>query len=228
MTRIGLLLFPQMTVQDLIGPYEVFCNVPDTRVDLVWHTLEPVQTEHGLLLTPTATCDAIEKLDVLCVPGGDGVTPLLEHAPTLSFIQRMAAQAQYVTSVCTGALLLGAAGLLKGRKATTYWSAMSMLPAFGAIPVHERVVQDGHVITGGGVTAGIDFGLYLVAQMAGPDVAQAIQLGLEYNPAPPFDAGHPSRARPEIVKLVEMVTAEAQQRRWEVIQRVTAGKDAPC
>lgn len=223
MTCIGLLLFPQMTVQDLIGPYEVFSHMPDTQVDVIWHTLAPVRTEHGLLLTPTATFEAIDTLDVLCVPGGDGVTPLLEHAPTIDFIRRVAGTASYVTSVCTGALLLGAAGLLKGRQATTHWTSMAMLEAFGATPVNERVVQDGNVITGGGVTAGIDFGLYMAARMVGPDIAQAIQLALEYNPAPPFDAGHPSRARAEVVKLVEMVAAQPQARRWEIVRRVGAG-----
>ena len=218
MTRIGLLLFPQMTLLDLTGPYEVFCRLPDTQVDLIWHTLDPVVTEHGLPLTPTATCDAVEHLDVLCVPGGYGVTPLLNDAPTIGFIQRVASDARYVTSVCTGALLLGAAGVLKGRLAATHWASMEMLSAFGATPMHERVVHDGRVITGGGVTAGIDLALHLAAELHGRDLAEAIQLGIEYNPAPPFDAGHPSRARPELVAMVRQRMDEAQKRRWTLVQ----------
>ena len=221
MTRIGLLLFPQMTLLDLTGPYEVFCRLPDTQVDLIWHTLDPVVTEHGLPLTPTATCNEVQHLDVLCVPGGYGVTPLLNDAPTIGFIQRVASDARYVTSVCTGALLLGAAGVLKGHRAATHWASMEMLSAFGATPTHERVVHDGRVITGGGVTAGIDLALHLAAELHGRDLAEAIQLGIEYNPAPPFDAGHPSRARPELVAMVRQRMEEAQKRRWSLVQSAT-------
>lgn len=219
MTHIGLLLFPQLTVLDLIGPYEVFCRVPGARVDLIWHTLDPVITEHGLPLTPTLRAADVGQLDVLCVPGGYGVTPLLTDAPTIDFIRRASAQAAYVTSVCTGSLLLGAAGLLQGRRAATHWTSMDMLSAFGAIPTDERVVHDGHVITGGGVTAGIDFALYVAAQLRGQEVAEAIQLGIEYNPAPPFDAGHPSRARTALVTQIRQRMSEAQARRRAQIQR---------
>lgn len=219
MMHIGLLLFPQLTVLDLIGPYEVFCRLPDTRVDLIWHTTEPVVTEHGLPLTPTLRCDDVAMLDVLCVPGGYGVTPLLTDAPTIDFIRRVGTKASYVTSVCTGALLLGAAGLLQGRRAATHWTSMDMLSAFDATATDERVVHDGQVITGGGVTAGIDFALYLAAQLHGQDVAEAIQLGIEYNPAPPFDAGHPSRARTELVAQIRQRMSEAQARRRAQIQR---------
>lgn len=218
MTHIGLLLFPQLTVLDLIGPYEVLCRLPDTRVDLIWHTIGLVVTEHGLPLMPTLRCDDVAKLDVLCVPGGYGVTPLLTDAPTIDFIRRVGEQASYVTSVCTGALLLGAAGLLQGRRAATHWTSMDMLGAFGAMATDERVVHDGRLITGGGVTAGIDFALYLAAQLHGQDVAEAIQLGIEYNPAPPFDAGHPSRARTELVTQIRHRVSEAQARRRAQIQ----------
>lgn len=221
MTRIGLLLFPQLTQLDLTGPYEVFCRLPDTRVDLIWHTLDPVVTEHGLALNPTTTGAEVDHLDVLCVPGGYGVTPLLNDAPTIDFIRRIARDARYVTSVCTGALLLGAAGVLQGKRATTHWTSMPMLSAFGATPTDERVVHDGQLITGGGVTAGIDFALHLAAQLHGRDLAEAIQLGIEYNPAPPFDAGHPGRARPELVAMVQARMADAQAKRWALVERAS-------
>lgn len=222
MTRIGLLLFPQLTVLDLIGPYEVFCRLPNAQVDLIWHTLDPVVTEHGLPLQPTQRCGDIDHLDVLCVPGGFGVTPLLNDAPTIDFIRRMGSQARFVTSVCSGALLLGAAGLLQGRRATTHWASLDMLADFGAIPVDERLVHDGRLITGGGVTAGIDFALYLAAQLSAPqgqDIAEAIQLSIEYNPAPPFDAGHPSRARPWLVANARERMREPQARRRILVQQ---------
>lgn len=227
MTHIGLLLFPQLTVLDLIGPYEVFCRLPDTRVDLIWHGLDPVITEHGLPLIPTLRTADVDRLDVLCVPGGYGVTPLLTNAPAIDFIRRVGAQASYVTSVCTGSLLLGAAGLLQGRRAATHWASMDMLSAFGAIPTDERVVHDGHVITGGGVTAGIDFALYLAAQLHGQEVAEAIQLGIEYDPAPPFDAGHPSRARTALVEQIRHRMSEAQARRRAQIQRAIGQAGTP-
>lgn len=217
--HIGLLLFPQLTVLDLIGPYEVLSRLPNTRVDLIWHTLEPVRTEHGLYLTPTAICDEIAALDVLCVPGGFGVTPLLNDEPTIDFIRRVGKSARYVTSVCTGALLLGAAGLLHGRRAATHWASMDMLASFGAIPTDERFVHDGSVITGGGVTAGIDFALYLAAQLHGRELAELIQLAIEYNPAPPFDAGHPSRAPAACLQIARERVAQTQaKRRVEVAQ----------
>lgn len=226
MTRIGLLLFPQITQLDLTGPYEVFCRLPDTQVDLIWHTMAPVVTEHGLALNPTVTCAEVPGLDVLCVPGGFGITPLLNDAPTIDFIRRMAPNARYVTSVCTGALLLGAAGLLQGKRATTHWTSMDMLSAFGATPTDARVVQDGPLITGGGVTAGIDFALHLAAELHGRDLAEAIQLGLEYNPAPPFDAGHPGRARPELVSVVRQRVQDAQAHRWTLVAQAAKAMQA--
>lgn len=227
MTHIGLLLFPQLTVLDLIGPYEVFRRLPDTRVDLIWHSLDPVITEHGLPLTPTLRAAEVDRLDVLCVPGGYGVTPLLTDVPTIDFIRRAGESAAFVTSVCTGSLLLGAAGLLKGRRAATHWASMDMLSAFGATPTDERVVHDGRLITGGGVTAGIDFALYLAAQLHGQEVAEAIQLGIEYNPAPPFDAGHPSRARTALVEQIRHRMGESQARRRDQIQRAIGQASTP-
>jgi cyclohexyl-isocyanide hydratase len=165
-------------------------------------------------LLPTVTFAECPQLDLICVPGDGGVNPLLTDADTLDFVldfvRRQAAAARYVTAVCTGALVLGVAGLLKGRRAVTHWMSMDFLKAFGAIPVDERVVVDGNVITEGGVTAGIDFGLRVVADFAGEVAARAIQLGIEYDPRPPFDSGHPRNADPA---LVERVKAAAERRR---------------
>jgi cyclohexyl-isocyanide hydratase len=210
--RIGFLLFPNITQLDLTGPYEVLSRMTHAEMVLVWKTLEPVRADSGLVILPTATFAECPQLDLICVPGGGGVNPLLTDADTLDFVRRQAAAARYVTAVCTGALVLGAAGLLKGRRAVTHWMSMDFLKAFGAIPVAERVVVDGNVITGGGVTAGIDFGLRVVADFAGEVAARAIQLGIEYDPRPPFDSGHPRHADPA---LVERVKAAAEMRQAE-------------
>ena len=197
--HIGLLLFPNITQLDLTGPYEVFTKLPDTKVHLVWKNREPVTADGGMQILPTTTFAECPPLDLICVPGGAGMNPLLNDPETLAFIRSHAKGARYVTSVCTGALVLGAAGLLEGKRATTHWMSHDMLSAFGATPVAERVVIDGNLITGGGVTAGIDFALRVAAEAFGEDVAKSIQLGLEYHPHPPFDAGTPHRAGPDLV-----------------------------
>src|ERR1700690_1431003 len=189
--RIGMLLFPRMTQLDLTGPYEVLARLPDTKVELVSRTMEPVTTDRGMQIVPMVTYTDCPVLDVIMVPGGAGQQDLMEDEATLAFLRKTAAAAKYVTSVCTGSLVLGAAGLLKGKRATSHWSVVDHLALLGAIPTHERVGRAGNVITGGGVTAGIDFALSVVAELAGPEVAQAIQLQIEYAPAPPFDAGLP-------------------------------------
>ena len=199
---IGFLLFPNVTQLDLTGPYEVLSMMPGAVMHLVGATIAPVIASGGLTLQPTTTYDACPPLDVVCVPGGTGMNALLTDERALAFLRRQAGQARYVTSVCTGALVLGAAGLLRGRRAATHWMSMEFLEAFGAIPVAERVVVDGNVITGGGVTAGIDFGLRLVAEIKGDPVARAIQLAIEYDPEPPYDSGSPEKAPKEIVDLV--------------------------
>lgn len=211
-TRIGFLLFPNITQLDLTGPYKVLSMMPGAVMHLVGKTRDPVTASGGLILQPTTTYVECPQLDVVCVPGGSGMNPLLTDADALDFLRSQANGARYVTSVCTGALVLGAAGLLHGKRAATHWMSMEFLPAFGAIPVAERVVVDGNVITGGGVTAGIDFGLRMVAEIAGEGVARAIQLAIEYDPAPPFDSGSPSRAD---AKLVAGVTARAAPRQDE-------------
>ncbi|HEY8290477.1 MAG TPA: DJ-1/PfpI family protein, partial [Acetobacteraceae bacterium] len=165
--RIGLLLFPRMTQLDLTGPFEVFAKMPGAETLLLWKTLEPVEAESGLRMLPHATFADCPQLDVLCVPGGPGVNDLMEDETTLAFLRRQAAGARFLSSVCTGSLVLGAAGLLRGKRATSHWSARDLLAAFGAIPTSGRVVRDGTLLTGGGVTAGIDFALTMVAELAG-------------------------------------------------------------
>jgi len=192
--HVGLLVFPAVQQLDLTGPYEVFASVPGVKVDLVWKSLDPIVAATGLVLTPTTTFADAPAFDVVCVPGGGGVNALLTDEETLAFLRRQAAGARFVTSVCTGSLVLGAAGLLRGRKATTHWNAVDFLPRFGAIPTAGRVVRDGTLVTAGGVTSGIDFGLTLVAELFGEEAARVAQLALEYAPAPPFDAGTPATA----------------------------------
>ena len=197
--RFGFLVFPNVQQLDLTGPYEVFASARGTQVDLVWKNRDPVMSVTGLGFTPTATFDDSLRFDVLCVPGGGGVNALLTDEVVLDFIRAQAKHARYITSVCTGSLVLGAAGLLKGRQAATHWNAMDFLPRFGATPVHERVVRDGNMITAGGVTSGIDFGLSVLAELFGQREAEVVQLSLEYAPAPPFNAGTPTQAAPDIV-----------------------------
>ncbi|KTR01143.1 AraC family transcriptional regulator [Aureimonas ureilytica] len=192
--RFGLLCFPGVQQLDLTGPYEVFASARDAAVQLVWKDLRPVRSSTGLMLTPDTLLTDAPDFDVLCIPGGSGVNALLTDETVLAFIRDKAQRARFVTSVCTGSLVLGQAGLLQGKRAATHWNAMDFLPAFGAIPVAERVVRDGSVITAGGVTSGIDFGLTVVAELLGREEAETIQLSLEYDPAPPFDAGSPQSA----------------------------------
>ncbi|CAO4163468.1 DJ-1/PfpI family protein [Methylorubrum populi] len=219
--EIGFLVFPQVQQLDLTGPYEVLAMVPGARVHLVAKTLAPVASATGLVLTPTITFTGCPALDVICVPGGSGVNPLMEDAETLDFLRRQAAGARYVTSVCTGALVLGAAGLLRGRRATTHWAAHDLLAAFGAVPVQERVVRDGNLITGGGVTAGIDFGLTLAAELADEATARTIQLQQEYAPAPPFAAGRPDTAGPAITAAARERLSASRREREAIVARLT-------
>jgi len=218
--HIGFLLFPKVQQLDLTGPYDVLASLPDARIHLIWKDLAPVTSSTGLVFTPTTTFEECPPLDVICIPGGAGVGPLMEDAETLSFIVRQAAQARYVTSVCTGSLVLGAAGLLQGRKATTHWAYHNLLATLGAIPVKDRVVRDGNQLTGGGITAGIDFALTLVAELVGAQEAQAIQLQLEYAPAPPFNAGSPETAPADVLAIALQRVAEPQRQRALITERV--------
>jgi cyclohexyl-isocyanide hydratase len=220
--QIGLLIFPKVTQLDLTGPLQVFAGVPGAIVHLIWKRIEPVPSDSVLTLTPTTTFADCPQLDVICVPGGQGTNDMVNDADMLDFLRKQADGAKYITSVCTGSLVLGAAGLLKGYKATTHWTAMEFLREFGATPTHSRVCVDRNRVTGGGVTAGIDFALTLVSIMVDRQTAEAIQLGLEYNPAPPFNAGSPDVAPPEILALVKTRIAPNQQRRGEAVSRAAA------
>ena len=220
--QTGLLLFPNLTQLDMTGPYEVFTKFPDSEVHLLWKSLEPVTAAGGMRLLPSTTFADCPQLDLLCVPGGAGMNPLLNDDEVLDFLRRQTPGARYVTSVCTGSLVLGAAGLLRGRRATTHWMSLPMLAAFGCEPVAERVVVDGNVITGGGVTAGIDFALTVAGELLGAEAAKRIQLGMEYDPHPPFDAGSPERAGPSIVEAVSAAAAARQTEREVEIERATA------
>jgi cyclohexyl-isocyanide hydratase len=220
--RIGFLVFPDITQLDMTGPHEVFVRMPGAEIHLVWKSLEPIMAQGGLRLIPTMALDRCPQLDLVCVPGGPGMNPLLMDADVLAFLRRQADGARYVTAVCTGALVLGAAGLLKGKRATTHWMSHHLLAPLGAIPVAERTVIDGNVITGGGVTAGIDFALRVVAEVAGEDVAKAIQLSIEYDPHPPFDAGAPKTAGAAIVTRQRQASAGAQAVREAAVRSAAA------
>ena len=220
--QIGLVVFPKVTQLDFTGPLQVFSSVPGAKVHLIWKRIEPVPSDSVLTLTPTITFADCPQLDVICVPGGFGTDDMVNDEEVLDFLRRQAEGAKYVTSVCTGSLVLGAAGLLRGYRATTHWTAMDHLAPFGASPTKTRVCVDRNRITGGGVTAGIDFALALVSIMVDRRTAEAIQLRLEYNPAPPFNSGSPDTAPPEVLALMKNRIAEAQIRRGEKIDRAAA------
>jgi cyclohexyl-isocyanide hydratase len=193
--NIGFVIFPQLTQLDFTGPQQVLARLPDSTMHIVAKSAAPVPSDSGLGLVPTHTFENCPPLDLICVPGGNaGVVKAIADRETIEFVRRQSASAKYVTSVCTGAFILGVAGLLEGLRATTHWAFAELLPLVGATHEKARVVKDGNVITAGGVTSGIDFGFRVVAEIAGDSVAQAVQLGLEYDPEPPFASGHPDRA----------------------------------
>lgn len=220
--RIGFLVFPRVTQLDLAGPYEVFGRLPETSVHLVAKTADPIRSEWGLTFLPTETFDDPPRLDVVCVPGGNGINALLDDDRVLAFLREQAAAATYVTAVCTGALVLGAAGLLRGYRATTHWLSLELLPLLGAEPVDERVVIDRNRVTGGGVTAGIDFALTLAAMLRGEPLAREIQLQLEYDPAPPFASGSPRIAQASTVATVREKRSASQAERRRLVERAAA------
>ncbi len=200
--NVGFILFPNLTQLDFTGPLQVLHRLPGSTTHILAKTRDPVPSDCGLGLMPTASFAEAPQLDVICIPGGFGVVGAMQDDETISFVARQAPGAKYVTSVCTGAFVLGRAGLLKGKRATTHWAYTQLLPLVGATHEAARVVRDGNVITAGGVTSGIDFGLTLLAEMAGPELAQSVQLGIEYDPAPPFNCGHPSRASDAVQGMV--------------------------
>lgn len=219
---IGFLLFPRLTQLDFTGPFEVLSRLPGATVRTLWKQAGPVRSDTGLVIHADTALADCPQLDLLCVPGGPGVAALMEDEEVLAFLRRQAPGARWVTSVCTGALVLGAAGLLKGRRATTHWASHDFLAALGAVPVEARVVRDGNLLTGGGVTAGIDFALTIAAEIAGPEAAQAIQLQIEYAPSPPFEAGHPSVAPAAVLEAARSRGAGMRAEREALVARVAA------
>jgi cyclohexyl-isocyanide hydratase len=219
--QIGMVLFPKLTQLDLTGPQEVLWRIPDVTVHLVAKTAAPVPSESGLAIVPTTTFREAPPIDLLFAPGGAGQIDAAEDAETLAWIATTGERARWVTSSCTGSLLLGCAGLLRGYKAATHWAYMDLLPLVGAIPTNKRVVIDRNRITSGGVTAGIDIAHTIAEEIAGRALAEAIQLGLEYDPSPPFRAGHPNVARPELVAETRTRLARRYEQRREQLMRLT-------
>ncbi|HEY6299550.1 MAG TPA: DJ-1/PfpI family protein [Candidatus Binatus sp.] len=209
--EIGMLLYPGLTLLDLIGPQTVFSWF--ANIHLVWKTTDLIASDTGIGIGPTATFETCPRdLDILFVPGGFGQQAIMNDREVLDFLADRAARAKYVPSVCSGSLLLSAAGLLKGYKATSHWAARDGLTAFGAEPIDARVVVDRNRITGGGVTAGIDFGLVVLAKLRGDDAAKLTQLAMEYDPEPPFNAGNPKDAGPAIVdQAMKFMAAEMER-----------------
>jgi len=220
--NIGMLIFPNVTQLDATGPAQVLSRAPGARLHMIWKTLDPVKTDAGFSIVPTITFKDCPPLDVICVPGGAGQIDLMNDEETLGFLRRQAEKARYVTSVCTGSLVLGAAGLLKGYKSTCHWTSREFLSSFGAIPVSDRVVRDRNRMSGGGVTAGIDFGLALLAELAGEEVARSVQLGLEYDLHPPFDSGSPEKAGIERTSRVRSQVAPMMERRRKAVAEAAA------
>jgi len=220
--QIGILLFPKVTQLDFTGPLQVFSSVPDAKIHLIWKRIEPVASDSVMMLTPTTTFADCPQLDVICVPGGVGTDDMINDEEMLAFLRKQADGAKYITSVCTGSLVLGAAGLLRGYRAATHWTAIDYLPAYGAIPARTRVCADRNRVTGGGVTAGIDFALTLVEMLVDRKTAETIQLRLEYNPAPPFHSGSPDTAPPEVLAYLKERIAPGQPRRAEANARAAA------
>ncbi|MBW1213834.1 DJ-1/PfpI family protein [Pantoea allii] len=221
-TSIGLLLFPALTQLDLTGPYEVFARAPNTQVHLIWKNLDLVVSDRGMAIQPTTTFKTCPQLDVICVPGGPGQINLMDDDDVLSFIRSQSEQARLVTSVCTGSLVLGAAGLLNGYKATSHWASLDQLALLGAEPVNERVVRDRNRITGAGVTSGIDFALNVVSEIHGSNIAQTIQLHLEYDPEPPFACGSPRTASKEQLKNAQEQAAPFIEKRRQATLKAAA------
>lgn len=221
--QIGMLVFPAVTQLDLTGPVQVFSSAPDTDVHLVWKRIEPVASDSVVTLTPTTTFADCPQLDVICVPGGYGTDDLMSDGEVLTFLRAQSEGARYVTSVCTGSLVLAAAGLLDGYRAATHWSARDALGMFGVAVSEERVCIDRNRVTGGGITAGIDFALTLVSLLIDRAAAETIQLRLEYDPAPPFRAGSPETAPAGVVAAMRSRMAPGQARRREAVQRVLEG-----
>lgn len=219
---VGILTFPGVQQLDLTGPFEVFATLPGAQIQLLWKEITPIHSATGLILQPTMRLDDCRALDVICIPGGTGTTALLEDQEVHDFVRRVASTAQFVTAVCTGALVLGAAGLLLGRRATTHWMSLDLLERFGATPIKSRVVRDGQIITAGGVTAGIDFALSVIAELKGEPAAEEIQLMLEYAPEPPFHSGSPDTATPAALAGAQSRLGPMRKAREDVISTLSS------
>jgi cyclohexyl-isocyanide hydratase len=217
---VGFLLYPNLTQLDLTGPYEVLARAPGATTYLIWKTLAPVVSDQGLVILPTTTFSDCPPLDMVCVPGGPGQIDLMEDQETLSFLNNVAKNAKLITSVCTGSLILGAAGLLKGYRATSHWSSIDQLALLGAEPVEERVVWDRNRVTGAGVTSGIDFALTVVAEVYGRDIAENIQLQIEYDPKPPFETGSIGQVSADFAEKARNSNAKFIEARRTVTRRV--------
>lgn len=220
--HIGFLIYPGVTQLDATAPAQVLSRLPGANTHFVWKKIEPVPTDAGFSILPTDSFESCPALDVLCVPGGGGQAELMGDDVVLDFLKRQGGSAKYVTSVCTGSLLLAAAGLLTGYRATCHWAWKDLLKHFGVTPAAGRVVRDRNRFSGGGVTAGIDFALTLAAEIAGEETARMIQLSLEYDPAPPFESGSPEKAGPERVTRFRQVIQPAYERRTELVERAAA------
>jgi len=226
--EIGGLIYLGMDQLDFTGPFEVLASLRDSTFHVLASTRQPVQDFRQLILTPTLQFDECPQLDLLVVPGGPGQEALMDDESTLSFLLAQFEGGASILSVCTGALICGAAGLLRGVCATTHWSAFHLLPLFGAIPVNERVVVDGRIITAAGVTAGIDAALRAAAMLRGDTVAQVIQLFMQYAPEPPFRSGTPAEAPPAVLDIAERFTATLSQQREQTARRIAARRGIPA
>lgn len=215
-----MIIFPNLTQLDLTGPYEIFGRIPSVDILLIADSLQPVKSDGGLLLTPNETFASAPRVDILFVPGGRGIFEAMQNKQLLGFLQEQGANAKYITSVCTGSLILAAAGLLNGYKATTHWLSLDLLKLFNVEVVEDRVVIDRNRITGGGVTAGIDFGLFVIAKLLGEAAAKKVQLMLEYDPAPPYNAGSPKTADKMLVDEVVNARKDIQNEREMLIKKL--------
>lgn len=219
--EIGILFYPGMTQLDVTGPFEVLARLPNVRVHLIWKRIEPVVSDVGLALLPTTRFADCPELDVFCIGGGPGMVEIMDDDELIAFVRDKGGSARYITSVCAGCLILGAAGLLDGYKSACHWLMSDQLAAFGAIAVDERVVIDRNRISGGGVTAGVDFGFQVASELCGEDVAKQLQLMLEYQPQPPFDITVQNAPRELISKM--RVDAEPWLRmRADAVQKAVA------
>lgn len=219
--RIVFILYPRLTQLDFTGPYEVLARVPNTEVIIASKDGGTLVSEMGLAFTGLRALADIDRADMIMIPGGPGQTQAMLDPEFMGEVKRLGEGAKYVTSVCTGSLILAAAGLLKGKRAGSHWAYRELLSAFGAIPDPARVVRDGNAITGGGVTAGIDIALTIAAELAGEDAAKMIQLAIEYAPAPPFNSGRPETAEEKTVAAVKQLFAAFAEQRREAIAKVT-------